>query len=185
LAARIADGIVAGVGTSVVGLQTLLRAGGPPVRAPYVRWATLRVAVGDDAAHVAELRRAMVPRAISAARFNLAAGTAGRDIPDALRSPLEQGFASYDFAWHGQAGDNPNARLFAGRPDIETFLVDRFAIVGTGAQVAQRLGVLRDAGFDGAFLSILFEDPVPEVRRLGRALAAAGLLDPAVGTGAR
>lgn len=174
LAATCADGVILGVGTSLPARQRLLETAAP--RAGFSTWATLRVAVAGDAADVARLRRLMLPRAISAARFNLASGLEGRDVPSELVEPLRSGFAGYDFAWHGRAGSNPNAVLFGDRPDVEDFLLERYAIVGTGSEVAAGLRRLAAGGYDGAFLSIRFEDPLAEIAALGDALAEARLL---------
>jgi alkanesulfonate monooxygenase SsuD/methylene tetrahydromethanopterin reductase-like flavin-dependent oxidoreductase (luciferase family) len=122
----------------------------------------------------------MLPRAISAARFNFASTFTGKNVPDEFAPVLRERFARYDFTWHGRAGANPNASLFRDRPDIEAYLLDRFVVVGTADQCVERLVAL-DGAVDGVFLSILFEDPCPEIARIGSALAAAGLLGGAPG----
>lgn len=183
VAARVADGLVAGVGASPRALSTLLQAAGPPTRRPFDVWASMRAAVGVDDDHVRRLRSALVGRAVSAARFNFGADLDGKDVPDEYRPVLARGFQRYDFAWHGRAGDSPNASLFRDHPEIEQYLVDRFAIVGTGPVVARRVGELADAGFTGVFLSILFEDPLPEMDRLAQALAGSSLVHPVQSAG--
>ncbi len=174
LAAEVADGVIAGVGTSGTALRSIL----PDVDSdrPQERWATLRVAIGGDDAEVADLRRRFLPRAISAARFALGRSAEGKDVPERLWSVLQDGFARYDFGAHGQAGHTTNADLLAGDREAEAFVLDRFAIVGTPEQACARLRGLAAAGFTGAYLSIEFERPRHAVDRLATALHDGGLL---------
>lgn len=180
LAGRVATGLVAGAGRDVALLRRLHATALESSSGGGVElWASLRVAVGEDPGHVAALRREMAPRAASAARFNLAGSTVdeieARGFPRDHAERLAGAFAGYDFAWHGRAGqENPNRRLLDDAPELEKYLVDRYAVIGTAAEVAARLTALEHAGVTGVFASILFEDPLPEIERLGRALAEAG-----------
>jgi alkanesulfonate monooxygenase SsuD/methylene tetrahydromethanopterin reductase-like flavin-dependent oxidoreductase (luciferase family) len=179
LAGRVADGLVAGAGRDAGLLRRLHdTALASSVTGDVELWASLRVAVGDDSSHVAALRRAMAPRAASAARFNLAGVTAdeieARGVPRRHADRLAGAFAEYDFEWHGRAAsENPNRLLLDDDPELEEYLVDRYAVIGTVTDVAARLAELDGAGVTGVFASVLFEDPIPEIERLGRALAEA------------
>lgn len=169
-----ADGVVAGVGTSGAALHSVV--GAKPARAPFQRWATLRVAVASTADQLERLRAHVLPRAISAARFALGSTFEGKDVPEEHHDTLRQGFAGYDFGAHGRAGETANARLFADRPDLERYLLERFCIVDTAEGVRDRLHALAEDGFTGAYLSILFEDPLPELDRLAAALRGSDLI---------
>ncbi|MCX0274855.1 hypothetical protein NLM24_30000 [Nocardia zapadnayensis] len=63
-----------------------------------------------------------------------------------------------------------NATVFADRPDIETYLLDRFAVIGTPSECRDRLVGLSDY-VDGAYLSVHFEDVAGQLDRIGDLLA--------------
>jgi alkanesulfonate monooxygenase SsuD/methylene tetrahydromethanopterin reductase-like flavin-dependent oxidoreductase (luciferase family) len=106
---------------------------------------------------------------VSASRFYFAATFAGKNVPEAFQATLAERYAGYDFAWHGKAADtagNPAATMFADRPDIEQYLLDRFAVVGTVEQCRERLVEL-SAEVDGVFCSVLFEDVLDQLDLVG------------------
>jgi alkanesulfonate monooxygenase SsuD/methylene tetrahydromethanopterin reductase-like flavin-dependent oxidoreductase (luciferase family) len=170
LAGRHGAGIVAGSGTDVValgGLVEQVRSGRSETVdretvdhdgvAPEC-WVSLRLAVTSDAADLEEARRAFLPRAISASRFNFAHSFAGKHVPEDVGDVLRERYRRYDFAHHGAAGANPNATLLADRPDIEDYLLDRFALIGPPQRCRERLAELAGHGATGAVLSVRFED---------------------------
>ncbi|MGB3441924.1 MAG: hypothetical protein WBA97_24525 [Actinophytocola sp.] len=158
LAGRCADGVIGGAGRDLVALRGLRDTAGGSGEL----WASVRLAVARDEAAVPALRQRMLPRAISASRFNFAATFAGKNVPVAIRDVLTERYATYDFAWHGRSGANPVASMFADRPDIEDYLLDRFAVVGTIGTCRDRLAELAPV-VDGVFLSLLFEDALDQV----------------------
>lgn len=170
-------GLLGGCGGDLVALDRLASEAerSRPARGRSVaRWVSLRFAVAGDASETAALRRAFLPRALSAARFNLhpAAG-----VPDELLPVLADRFDAYDYGHHGSTGPNPNGELFADRPDIEEWALERFALIGDVDACAAGLAALAAAGVDGCFLSVRFEDAIDQIARAGRALRAAGLAD--------
>lgn len=177
-AAGAVGGLLAGCGRDLAALRSLTAAAaaaGPETvagNAPLERWVSLRFAVADEAAEVAALRQAFLPRALSAARFNLHPHAG---VPEELVPVLAERFAAYDYAHHGTTGTNPNAGLFADRPDIEQWALDRYALIGDVEHCAAGLRELADAGVTGVFLSVRFEDPISHITRAGQALRRAGL----------
>ncbi|NKQ52413.1 LLM class flavin-dependent oxidoreductase [Amycolatopsis sp. K13G38] len=164
VAGRCADGIIAGAGRDVVAL-TGLRDAASRARVhsgPFEVWGSVRLAVARHPGEAAELRRRMLPRAISASRFNFSGTFAGKNVPPAMHGILAERYAGYDFAWHGRSGANPVAGLFADRPDIEDYLLDRFAVIGTADECRDQLAALAPV-VDGIFLSLLFEDALDQV----------------------
>jgi alkanesulfonate monooxygenase SsuD/methylene tetrahydromethanopterin reductase-like flavin-dependent oxidoreductase (luciferase family) len=157
VAGRAADGVICGAGRDPLTLRALAGAAAAEARHRPAAWASVRLAVAETPGQVAELRRRMLPRAISAARFNFGRSLAGKNVPDAFHGVLTERFASYDFAWHGRSGATPTAGMFTDRPDIEDYLLDRFAVVGTPEHCRERLIELHRE-VDGIFLSLLFED---------------------------
>ncbi|MDY7099561.1 MAG: LLM class flavin-dependent oxidoreductase [Actinomycetota bacterium] len=178
LAGHHGAGIVAGSGADPVALGALVDAaraaqadpsGGD---APTECWVSLRLAVTSTDAELAEARRAFLPRAISASRFNFARGFAAKHVPEAFHDVLRERYRRYDFAHHGAAGANPNATLLADRPDIEDYLLDRFALIGPADRCRARLADLAAAGATGAVLSVRFEDVFTAIDAAGALNAA-------------
>lgn len=172
MAGRVADGVIAGVGVDVPSLAAVREAvtrdgaSGPmEPAAPAEVWATVRIGVGRDDAHVAELRRRFVPRAISAAHFAFSSTFEGKNVPPELQGILAERFARYDYSSHGRSGATSNAELFADRPDVEDYLVDRFAVIGTTESCRIQLARLDDH-VEGVYLSLLFEDALPQIELL-------------------
>ncbi|MFS8198365.1 LLM class flavin-dependent oxidoreductase [Streptomyces sp. CWNU-52B] len=188
-AGRSADAVIAGAGLDLTALRGLrARAdahartvtdtegegavghAGPGRTGGVEVWGSVRIGVARDRADIPELRRRLLARAISASRFNFAGTFVGKNVPAEYQGVLTERYASYDFAWHGRSGPNPVAGLFADRPDIESYLLDRFAIVGTVEECQERLTALTPE-LDGLFLSLLFEDALPQLDLLSHVTA--------------
>jgi alkanesulfonate monooxygenase SsuD/methylene tetrahydromethanopterin reductase-like flavin-dependent oxidoreductase (luciferase family) len=173
VAGRHADGIIAGVGAdeaAVAGIRAAARPGGSGAPRPIEVWASVRLAVARSAAEVPALRARLVPRAVSASHFAFSGGLSGKHIPEAFRDVMEERYAKYDYAWHGRSGQSPNATLFSDRPDIEDYLLSRFAVVGTAEDCREQLTALQQH-VDGIFLSLLFEDVLDQFARVAELFA--------------
>jgi alkanesulfonate monooxygenase SsuD/methylene tetrahydromethanopterin reductase-like flavin-dependent oxidoreductase (luciferase family) len=107
------------------------------------------------------------PLAIAYARFSLAATFEGRNVPSRLQAPLADRLAGYLFTQHAKPGEeNPNGRLLADRPDLEQYVLGRFAVVGTAEECKQRLlEVAKQASLDGIWLIIVVPNPEIQVTR--------------------
>jgi alkanesulfonate monooxygenase SsuD/methylene tetrahydromethanopterin reductase-like flavin-dependent oxidoreductase (luciferase family) len=155
VAGRRADGVIAGVGADPATLAAI-RAAASAGRAEKFGssqvWASVRLAVAPSPADVPALRRA-----VSASHFAFSGGLDGKNVPDAFRDVMVSRYATYDYAWHGRSGPSPNGAMFADHPEIEDYLLDRFAVFGTAEECRRRLTEL-DRHVDGIYLSLLFED---------------------------
>ncbi|OLT11039.1 hypothetical protein BJF79_24810 [Actinomadura sp. CNU-125] len=140
-----------------------------PAARPEV-WASVRIAIGRDDAEVRDLRRRLVPRAVSASHFAFASTFEGKNVPAEYADVLAERYATYDYGSHGRSGATSNATMFADRPDIEDYLLGRFAVVGRADDCRARLEEL-SAHVDGVYLSLLFEDALPQLDRIGAMLA--------------
>lgn len=171
-AGRVADGVIAGVGADPVALS-MVRDSAASTRSsarPAAEvWASVRLAIGRDASEVEQLRRRLVPRAVSASHFAFASTFEGKNVPEELAPVLAERYAGYDYGSHGRSGQTSNATMFADRPDIEDYLVRRFAVVGTHDQCRQRLEEISQH-VDGIYLSLLFEDALEQLGRIGEML---------------
>jgi alkanesulfonate monooxygenase SsuD/methylene tetrahydromethanopterin reductase-like flavin-dependent oxidoreductase (luciferase family) len=160
VAGRRADGVIAGVGADPATLAAIRAAAvaSSSAASPAVEaWASVRLAVAPSAADVPALRRRLVPRAVSASHFAFGGGLDGKNVPDEFRAVMRSRYATYDYAWHGRSGASPNSAMFADHPEIEDYLLDRFAVFGTAEECRRRLVEL-GKHVDGIYLSLLFED---------------------------
>jgi alkanesulfonate monooxygenase SsuD/methylene tetrahydromethanopterin reductase-like flavin-dependent oxidoreductase (luciferase family) len=172
VAGRIADGVIAGVGADETALGMVRDAAAstrPRDRPPVEVWASVRLAVGLGDEEVAGLRRRLVPRAISASHFAFASTFEGKNVPERFADVLRERYGTYDYSSHGRSGSTSNATMFADRPDIEEYLLDRFAVVGTADECRFRLEQL-SRHVDGIYLSLLFEDALEQIDRIGAVL---------------
>ncbi|SNR55733.1 LLM class flavin-dependent oxidoreductase [Actinomadura mexicana] len=170
---RVADGVIAGVGGDPVALGTIrecAQEARDAAAAPLEIWASMRIAIGRDDDEVRELRRRLVPRAVSASHFAFASTFEGKNVPAEYADVLAERYATYDYGSHGRSGATSNATMFADRPDIEDYLLGRFAVVGRADECRARLEEL-SAHVDGIYLSLLFEDALPQIDRIGAMLA--------------
>lgn len=174
LAGEHADGVIAGVGadeTALAAISASVRAGsdasGGHGRPRPEVWASVRLAVARSEEELPALRARLVPRAVSASHFAFSGGLAGQHIPAAFRDVMAERYQRYDYAWHGRSARSPNATMFADRPDIEEYLLGRFAVVGTAEACRRQLMTLQQQ-VDGIFLSLLFEDVLDQFSRVAR-----------------
>jgi alkanesulfonate monooxygenase SsuD/methylene tetrahydromethanopterin reductase-like flavin-dependent oxidoreductase (luciferase family) len=172
VAGRVADGVIAGVGADPEALRMIrtAAAGRPQGRVPVELWASVRIGIGLDPEEVADLRRRMLPRAVSASHFAFASTFEGKNVPERYAAVLRERYARYDYGSHGRSGRTSNAGMFADRPDIERYLVERFTVVGDPEQCRAKLEKL-SRHVDGIYLSLLFEDAAEQLTRIGRMLA--------------
>ena len=172
MAGRSCDGIIAGVGADPVALGAITEAADctrAPDRARAVVWASVRLAVGRDEAEIQRLRQALTPRAVSASHFAFAATFEGKNVPDEFQPILAQRYRHYDYAAHGVAGKTSNAALFSDRPDIEEYLLNRFAVVGSPTTCRERLEQL-SRHVDGIYVSVIFEDVLGQLDAIAEML---------------
>lgn len=166
MAGRCAHGLIAGVGADRSTVDKLRACAETEHDGqPFEVWASVRLAVGRTAEEIGAIRARLVPRAVSAAHFAFGAGVGGRNVPEEFGPVLRDRFARYDYAFHGRSARSTNATLFADRPDIEDYLLRRFAVFGTHEQCRAQLDEIAEYA-DGIYLSLLFEDVLDQVDRV-------------------
>ena len=119
-------------------------------------------------------RAETLPLAVAYARHAFSAGFAAKNVPPELQQPFRERLKAYRFTSHAvPGGENPNARLFAARPDLEDFAMTRFTIVGTPDRCRARLTqIAAEANLDGLWLSIVVPRPEILVERAADAFRA-------------
>ena len=136
------------------------------VSTPLRTWSISVLGVGRTDEEVARLREQLRPVVYASARFAFSETYRCKNVPLELRPALERGFSRYDFAHHGVAREgSPLGSIFADDPaaqrQVDEYLYDRFAIVGTPEECRARLEAwVSQSGVDGAWLSAMVADPV-------------------------
>jgi alkanesulfonate monooxygenase SsuD/methylene tetrahydromethanopterin reductase-like flavin-dependent oxidoreductase (luciferase family) len=158
VAGALADEVTIGTGLDVTSLRNLAgiaraareQAG---VTTPLKLWLPVPVHFAGSEDGIPALRAAAGGMASLAARFAFSAGFEGKNVPHNFQPAMRQMLDGYQFAHHAKATGNPNAGLFDDVPEIRDYVLDRFALIGTPEQCAERLATLvRDAGIDGFWL---------------------------------
>jgi alkanesulfonate monooxygenase SsuD/methylene tetrahydromethanopterin reductase-like flavin-dependent oxidoreductase (luciferase family) len=158
VAGDLADEVTIGIGLDAPGLRDLAgraraarqKAG---VTAPLKIWVPAPVHFAASKADIPALRAAAGGMVALASRFAFSVSFEGKNVPEDYQPFIRKALGSYTFAHHAKGSDNPNARLFDERPDIRDYLIDRFAVIGTPEQCAERIAtVAREAELDGLWL---------------------------------
>lgn len=168
LAGRVADELTIAVGLDAGTIQNLAdkakaARAAVGIKTPLRIWINPLTYVVDSEAEVEPMRKSLRNIAYSGARFSLEHSMEGKNIPEHMKPILKERLAKYDFAYKGQAGDNPNARLFEDHPEVENYLIDRMVLAGTAKQCVARLEQL----IDSLELSGIWFPTIPRTPNLG------------------
>ncbi len=169
-----ADGVLLGGGLDADWLARLVAIAEESAGHRLQRWAFCTGHLVERPDQVADARAAVRASILAVARHGLVGDPVERGVPAHLVEDVLTLRREYDFSAHART-DGGNAELLARFPEAEAYLTDRFALVGTPADVAARLGAPLDTILDGVVLSSTVPDPVAHVRLLGqtRSLLAA------------
>lgn len=160
-----ADGIIIGGGLDTDWLRTVISTAEQSAGRRLARWAfAIGVPPASDAA--APDGRRVLTSVVTVSRHALARDPASRGVPHHLHDGLRRIYADYDVAAYGDP-DGVNARLLAEHPDERDYLLERFAVGGEPAVVADRLNRLAtETGLDGLVLTTSVGDPSDVVHGL-------------------
>ena len=128
---------------------------------------------GVPIAEVAEARERMKYPAIALGRFTFQSTFEDKNVPAEYQPVVRECMARYTHEHHANTGaDNPNMALFHEYPEVEDYMVERMALVGTVPECRERIEQLRDeAGLDGLWFTLT---NIEQARQLGA--SCAGLL---------
>jgi alkanesulfonate monooxygenase SsuD/methylene tetrahydromethanopterin reductase-like flavin-dependent oxidoreductase (luciferase family) len=159
VAATFADVLVILTGDAPVAINELAararaarqRAG---VTGPFEIWAFQSIFVLPEGADVQAARASKRASTYSVAHFVFAQTYEAKDVPEEWQADIDERLARYDYGHHAVfSADNPNHLLFADRPEIEEYLVNRMFFIGTEEQVQERFAKLFAAtDLDGVWL---------------------------------
>lgn len=137
------DAVLAGAGINDACVNDLLHSAS---RAEA--WVVARTSIGADRDRcLDELLPVLASGAVQV--FNLPPNRAALAPDDLTR--IEELRARYDFNYHVTGEGNPNAALIK-ELGLEGLLADRFAVVGSAQEVADRFGQLAASGVRGVFV---------------------------------
>src|SRR5262249_12103815 len=123
------------------------------VTAPLKIWVPAPAYFAEDPSDIAELEALASGMAMLAARFAFASTFEGKNVPADYQPLIAEVMKRYDFSYHAKAAANRNGGLFDDYPEIKTYLLNRFALIGTPEECASRLEVVvRKAELDGVWL---------------------------------
>lgn len=171
MAGRTADAIIIGTGTDPIAIRNLYeralsarKAAG--VQEPLEAWSLVTTKVVESESEVEAARKAVEPVVIPHGYFSLDFTFEGKNVPEEFQQPLRERFAKYDFLSLARiSGGDPNVALFADRPDLVQYLLDRFSVVGTPEMCAEKLRkLLAETAVSGIWLAMIVVDPVKEVK---------------------
>lgn len=170
-AARYADQIVIGQGASREALATLdalaASAERPADAPPLERWLFMLLHLAEEQSGVDAARDDLRAPLVAYSRQAFDFTFEGKGVPEHLRPKLRDLYDEYVFSEHSKTGDSANARALsaADRADVEEFLFERFAIVGTPEMAADQIERVVDGlHVDRLFLSVIASDPARLMR---------------------
>jgi len=165
-----ADGVVLGSGLSPSWAAALHRraerAAGHPLSARVAVVGSL-IDDGDDPPRRRAAERAVRASVLAYGRHGIGRDPIERGVPAAIADELSEVFAAYRMDAHAKI-DGANAGLLDDHPAVEAYLVGRYALVGTGEEIARRLARFGDeSGIDGVSISINVPDPFAQIAAIG------------------
>jgi alkanesulfonate monooxygenase SsuD/methylene tetrahydromethanopterin reductase-like flavin-dependent oxidoreductase (luciferase family) len=179
VAGQVGDAVILGTGLDEGALGNLAAAadeGALDTRAAGVRperWGLAHINVVDGEKDLPAARIATRPLAIAYARHALSITSEGKNVPEEYREELSERLARYSFSTHSVPGaENPNGALLADRPELEDYVLERFALVGTPEECRARLErIALAAGLTGVWLIVVVPEPEELVDRVAAAFA--------------
>jgi alkanesulfonate monooxygenase SsuD/methylene tetrahydromethanopterin reductase-like flavin-dependent oxidoreductase (luciferase family) len=168
LAGRHGTELTLGVGLDVGAMREMARRAraartAAGITTPLSMWGQVIVYLADDEAEAQNMRKQFAGICVHLARFSLDFSFEGKNVPEKYQPIIRERMKHYDFAYHGMFGDTPTGRLYDDHPEIRDYIINRFSLIGTRDQCAERLKkVVREAELDGMWLIAGPKVPTPE-----------------------
>jgi hypothetical protein len=113
------------------------------VTAPMEVWTMVPIVVVPPGGDLQAARESQRAHSYSVAHFAFAQTYEAKDVPAAWQPEIDERLARYDYKFHAVfTDDNPNHLLFADRPEIEEYLVDRMFWIGSPQDIQERFSRL-------------------------------------------
>jgi alkanesulfonate monooxygenase SsuD/methylene tetrahydromethanopterin reductase-like flavin-dependent oxidoreductase (luciferase family) len=168
IAGLVGDGMIMGIGNDARGIDRLISAAaeGHGGRSTFRTWLSIYLAgrQHEDGASSATLS---VVNAM--ARRCLIGDLAVKGVPTEYWQGLKDGWRRYDMQQHATVdGPKDNGELFVGQPEIQEYLLSRFAVRGTPSEIADTVGkLLNNHSIDGVLFNVTCADPEAAVDEVG------------------
>lgn len=173
MSGAVADGVLMGTGLtteilrdSLARIRTGAESAGRTLDDLEI-WAFVKSNVADSfESAVRDNKMALAASAHHAFRFTLE----GKHLPDAVKPKIQKLLDAYDAHQHEQHGPTINAQL----PDdlgLTGYLAERFGVFGSLEQCIARVEQIADAGVHNLLFTVLGEDPIAALHRLGGIVA--------------
>jgi alkanesulfonate monooxygenase SsuD/methylene tetrahydromethanopterin reductase-like flavin-dependent oxidoreductase (luciferase family) len=142
------------------------------VNAPLEVWTMVSISVVPPGQNLQEARESKRAHSYSVAHFAFAETYEAKDVPVEWQGEIDERLARYDYEFHAVfTEDNPNHQLFADRPEIQEYLLDRMFWIGSPKAIQERFNRLIAAtDLDGMWCSA---HSVHEAEQLAAALGPA------------
>lgn len=135
------------------------------------RWMLLPACLVANESEVPRARAEVRSSVVAVGRHALGPHPERRGVPADLAPRVAELMSRYDFSGHAKIG-GPNDALLSEFPEVEEYLVNRFAITGTPEQAAARVAdFVAATGLDGIFLASTVTDPITHARLVGEKMA--------------
>jgi 5,10-methylenetetrahydromethanopterin reductase len=175
-AARTADALIFDIGkdpaivSKAIALGRESRAAGPRAGEPLEFWLLGKGFISDDEAEArAAVATIMAASANDAFRFALK----WKEVPERLEAPLREFHTRYAFSQHASTASSRTANVeLLDELGLTDFIYDRFALIGTGAQVREQLLELERIGVDGISFTGAVQDKATFIDRMGAEVLA-------------
>jgi alkanesulfonate monooxygenase SsuD/methylene tetrahydromethanopterin reductase-like flavin-dependent oxidoreductase (luciferase family) len=116
------------------------------VTAPFEVWTMVPIVVVPRDGDIEAVRASKRAHSYSVAHFAFAQTYEAKDVPTQWHSDIDQRLDRYDYKFHAVFTDeNPNHLLFADRPEIQDYLVNRMFWIGTPDEIRDRFTRLFEA----------------------------------------
>jgi 5,10-methylenetetrahydromethanopterin reductase len=169
LAGEIADGVICGMGltpdvieATLGHIETGAKRAGRSMDDLDI-WAFAKVNVGQDRADlIREVRMELASTAHHAFQFTLE----GKLVPPEFEDALHRIQTQYQPTQHLGLGETSNARLMED-PGLMSYLVERFAVLGTADECVQQVAKIRSAGINQILFTGNIENRAALIRALG------------------
>jgi alkanesulfonate monooxygenase SsuD/methylene tetrahydromethanopterin reductase-like flavin-dependent oxidoreductase (luciferase family) len=139
-----------------------------PLTKPIAVWAMIPAIIVDSETELASAREAMRMGAYASAHFAFGSNYAGKNVPPEYEDVIRERLSRYDYRFHGIVTDeNPNLRLLDDRPEAADYLIDRMSLIGTEAQVSERIAkLLAEVPLAGLWLCAQEEEMIHRLAKI-------------------
>jgi alkanesulfonate monooxygenase SsuD/methylene tetrahydromethanopterin reductase-like flavin-dependent oxidoreductase (luciferase family) len=168
-AGRVASDLILGTGLDVESLRILSararaarKAAG--ITEPLRIWGFINTYVAPTKEAGLAARIETRGRDLGNTRFAFSSTFEDKAVPEKWQAVLKERLKNYNFISHGVLKNNVNAPMFDDMPELQEYLSDRFQLIGTAEECAEKLKrVAEEAELDGCWFALPSMTPDEDV----------------------